>query len=833
MRMGRALLLPVVLTMLGCVAEPSVNAPGAPRPVPIGGDAGTECAHPEEGCACDPARPPIDCYLDAIVGEDGSITCNAGTRYCRDAVWTGCEAIREFVLPAGPAALITGPDACNPCDPRCFVSRDTPTPGDLTTDNSSGVSYDPDRGGIEITPDAPSTGGLPDSDGDGVPDVADECPGAGFIRNPDGSCFTDTALYHTLPYGSTAIDPLVISTQIRTADVYFLMDTTGSMGGEITRLRTDLTSGTFIPGCAGGIIGAIRCTIPDAWFGVGYFDDYPVSPYGGSGDFVYRNLLDIQSSVASAQTAVNGLALHWGNDGPESNTQALWAVATGGGLSTYLAARTSCPAGTWGYPCFRPGTIPIVVHITDAPFHNGPSNSYPYCIGGTLSTALPPATPVLNTNERMDNTAYPGGGAAVDITGRWLSFSGSTSWMANDYSYCGSSSSRDAVFRVRLTSTQPVTFTTQGSSFNTMLYVIRASDGGGWCNNDYAGLGAQSRLDLTLPAGDYFVIVDGVSSSTRGSYRLTMGTPVASCSGYAGASWNDTVTALSARGVRTITVQTCGDWSSGYCLEGESHARTLGNATGALGSSGSPYVFRGNADGSGLSRTIVDAIVDLANYSRMDVTARAVGDTMGFTDLPIQATSWGPAGSCTGISGGTTFVQCLPGTDVNFTVTFRNDVVMPTTVPQVFTFYIEVIGDGTIVLARVPVRIVVPAAVALYPASARYWRDYDSTLRCEINERPDWNALAWSADIPAGTRIEFELRAASTAAALATATPIARITTPTAVSPRDIATALRAVGYPDGMQHLRITAVLHANADRTASPALRSMEVSYDCLPSE
>jgi hypothetical protein len=42
-------------------------------------------------------------------------------------------------------------------------------------------------------------------------------------------------------------------------------------------------------------------------------------------------------------------------------------------LEGYVAAQTSCPAGYLGYPCFRPGAVPIIVIITDAPFHNGPS----------------------------------------------------------------------------------------------------------------------------------------------------------------------------------------------------------------------------------------------------------------------------------------------------------------------------------------------------------------------------------------------------------------------------------------------------------------------------
>ena len=44
---------------------------------------------------------------------------------------------------------------------------------------------------------------------------------------------------------------------------------------------------------AAGDSGGIRCAIPDAWFGVGYHDDYPISPYGAGSDDVYRTLLDI------------------------------------------------------------------------------------------------------------------------------------------------------------------------------------------------------------------------------------------------------------------------------------------------------------------------------------------------------------------------------------------------------------------------------------------------------------------------------------------------------------------------------------------------------------
>lgn len=185
-----------------------------------------------------------------------------------------------------------------------------------------GAEYDPGRGGIR--PHAMTSGAsgpLPDSDGDGVPDVADECVGLGAFRAASGGCYGGLFFYHTLPLGgSPAVDVAPVCITIRPADVYFLMDTTGSMGGEINRLKADLTTGSFISACSGGIIGAIRCEIPDAWFGVGFFDDYPYSPHGYAGvDFVYRNTQDMSPSVAAAQAAVNALALHYGMDGPESN----------------------------------------------------------------------------------------------------------------------------------------------------------------------------------------------------------------------------------------------------------------------------------------------------------------------------------------------------------------------------------------------------------------------------------------------------------------------------------------------------------------------------------
>jgi hypothetical protein len=951
-----------LLLLQGCSSDDAWSAPGErPGPSFISADGGV-CARPEEGCICEPDQPPIDCYLDPIFSDDGRLTCQRGTRYCRGGAWTACESVTSYELRSGPgiAALVTGPTACNPCDPACAVSRDIPSTVDLPG-RSRDVSYDPVAGGVALTtigmPPPPPT----DSDGDGVPDFADECVGPGAIRAADGSCFGGTHFYFSLPFGGpTQIGPLPISVQVRTADIYFLMDTTGSMGGEIANLQRDLTTGTFIAGCSGGIIGAIRCTIPDAWFGVGYFDDYPVSPYGGIGDDVYRNLRDLTADITATQTAVNSLALHFGGDGPESQTQALWAVATGWGLGPYLSPRTGCPAGRWGYPCFRNGTIPIIVMFTDAPFHNGPFG-YPYEFGDT-ALVLPTATAVTSSSAYTLPTATSVGAHDSWATARdvgdaassWTGWSGNTSGNANSVTTGCGSSARDTIFRFTVSTRREVLITTEGSSFDTVLSLRNSGFGEIVCNDD--AVGTASVIQRTLDPGTYFVVVTGFGSAA-GSYRLSIGHPPRPGDSYATAwmagdaattwtswsgttcshlrddytsacggsspdgvfrftvssrttvrltttgsgfdtmlslrsssgseiacnddsgdltssitatldpgtyfavvegfgtacgnfrltlgvppgpavplgypiSWASAVSELNRTGIRVITVQS----GEGYGIE---DANALADATGSVSGTGARYVFPIAGTGTGLSGAVASAIVDLAQYSRMDISARSVDNTAtainerGFVQS-ITAVPGAESGArCAGISGGTTFVQCLPGTRVNFNVAFRNNFVEPTATPQVFDFWIEVVGDGTFVLERIPVRIVVPPSVPLYPPSGSYWRNYDSTAHCASTEAPDWNALTWDAPrIPEGTSIRWEIRTAASAAGLDTAVPVT-FTTPPTSSPADIGSRLVAAGQRNGLPHLRVTAVLLSNTTRTETPVLRSFELRYACIPTE
>ncbi len=239
-----------------------------------------------------------------------------------------------------------------------------------------------------------------DSDGDGVTDLIEigACGGdpecAGDALDPSASPRTRGDFVYYEPYmmpPEPTRDTLDFATNIQNADVYFLMDTTGSMGAAIDRLKTSLsTAGT-------GIIDRIREEIPNAWFGAGGFDDYRVSPYGSGADSAFLHLQDITESVADAQAGVNRLTRHSGSDLPESLFPALWAIGTGNGLagrSEWPHARASspdfaaCADGRFGWPCFRAGAVPIIVAITDVRQHNGPGGSDAYN-DGTLGGHAP------------------------------------------------------------------------------------------------------------------------------------------------------------------------------------------------------------------------------------------------------------------------------------------------------------------------------------------------------------------------------------------------------------------------------------------------------------
>lgn len=264
----------------------------------------------------------------------------------------------------------------------------------------------------------------PDTDGDGVSDLVEieACKDAscdGDALDPNQSPRTRGNFVFLEPYQepqSPGRDSLDFATAIRKADVYLMMDTTGSMQSAIDSLKAGVSTPTT------GLIDRVRTVIADVWFGAGDNRDYPIGAYGnpGWGDYAYRNAHDLTVDSSAVQAAVNTFATANGEDIPESHVPALFAAITGQGLpgrslpSGSLGPRTDCPTGTWGYPCFRGDAVPILVMMTDAPSHNGPGGvSYNDGIIGGHAPTYPELVAAANAAQaRVIGISVGNGGRA-------------------------------------------------------------------------------------------------------------------------------------------------------------------------------------------------------------------------------------------------------------------------------------------------------------------------------------------------------------------------------------------------------------------------------------
>lgn len=220
-----------------------------------------------------------------------------------------------------------------------------------------------------------------DSDGDGFTDLAEAATG----RDPNdaSSRIPDDAYYVVLPYMGEAVErELVFGTTVRKADVFFMMDRTGSMTGEVTELKRSLS--TIVPEMAasisdigvgfggfagfGGRAGGACMTLPiiGEVCGEGDNSDTPFNLYSvitTDRDQMLRDIAPLAADEGGATWA--------------SSNEALYQAATGDGILPWIGPQTcaSIPdevGRRYGYPCFRPGALPIMVVLTDTSSKNGP-----------------------------------------------------------------------------------------------------------------------------------------------------------------------------------------------------------------------------------------------------------------------------------------------------------------------------------------------------------------------------------------------------------------------------------------------------------------------------
>ncbi len=261
-----------------------------------------------------------------------------------------------------PDAIEAG---ANPAAPRYTDSDALPDYRDLDSDNDGLADSDEDRNCDGIVDAGESSPTSTDTDGDGTPDLVEVV--AGSDPNNPGSNIPPGDFYFVLPYlGPGQSGPLDFSTTIKQADIFFSVDTTGSFGEEIAAIQNTIQN-TIIPGVA--------AVIPNAAFGVGRFEDFPLAPFGLAGDRAFALLQPVTTTTAAVVAGLAALApASGGLDTPESGFEALYQWATGVGFPAFNYPAFS-PPGIGGVG-FRPDSLPIIIQITDAASHR--ASDYPF-----------------------------------------------------------------------------------------------------------------------------------------------------------------------------------------------------------------------------------------------------------------------------------------------------------------------------------------------------------------------------------------------------------------------------------------------------------------------
>ncbi len=174
--------------------------------------------------------------------------------------------------------------------------------------------------------------------------------------------------FFTVPYQlppSPSRRVLGFATDLKNADVAFSVDTTGSMTPSINALKNNLSA----------MVPQLVAKIPSVAMGVVDFRDT------GDAWFVLVRQTDT-TTVTAVQAALGAMSAGGGGDTPEADIASMFHVVTGQAVGA-TAAHTP-PAGFFGGVDFRPGSIPIVVNVTDAPWHD-PSGGQS---AATLTTAM-------------------------------------------------------------------------------------------------------------------------------------------------------------------------------------------------------------------------------------------------------------------------------------------------------------------------------------------------------------------------------------------------------------------------------------------------------------
>ncbi len=152
-------------------------------------------------------------------------------------------------------------------------------------------------------------------------------------------------------------------TGVTSLDLLLLIDQSGSYGDDISTLKNQAID----------IITDLNSRGIDVQFGIAGFSDFPLSSYGYlfAGDEAFYLHQPITNNMEAVQTAINGLSIHNGGDGSESQYEALYQAVTGAGRDVdrdgdYTDTGDITPS-VLGW---RTGSLKVILLATDAEFHD-------------------------------------------------------------------------------------------------------------------------------------------------------------------------------------------------------------------------------------------------------------------------------------------------------------------------------------------------------------------------------------------------------------------------------------------------------------------------------
>lgn len=198
-------------------------------------------------------------------------------------------------------------------------------------------------------------------------------------------------------------------------EVFFLIDTTGSMGGVIEGVRQGLVK----------IVNDLAAAGIAARFGVGEVKDYPFDSYGAPSDLPYRLFRKVGPVDDELADALASLQASGGGDGPEAMLTGYYQLATGAGEQ--VRGMQTVPRGDDAG--FAGDDMRIVLSATDTTYHQedgypGPSLEKAHAalrkerinvIGLAASTlAIPP----LRTTAEDTKTFAPENGVDCNMDGK-------------------------------------------------------------------------------------------------------------------------------------------------------------------------------------------------------------------------------------------------------------------------------------------------------------------------------------------------------------------------------------------------------------------------------